>query len=289
MRTVYLAIVICALFFLGEGFCESVTLKSGKKIEGKILERTDRYIKIDFKGEPVFYELKYIVGIEEDKTEAPSSNEESAPQDINLYFKEGIKYGAEEKFEEAGNEFSKGIEIDASDHNLQEAKGIIDDLKSGILKKDYALHLFKGINYIMSEQYEQAIKEFKETLMLNPDEASIYYYLGVCFHSLKDYAQAATYLEKSQALDPRNGSLYYALAASYVSESKFNEAIATFNKLLEIRPNDAGAYSLIGICNYHLGQSAQAKENLSKAKELFKNQKNYARVKEIEGILGKIN
>ncbi len=36
-------------------FAEIITLKSGKTVEGKIIERTDKFVKIDFQGVPLTY------------------------------------------------------------------------------------------------------------------------------------------------------------------------------------------------------------------------------------------
>ncbi|MFC1674603.1 tol-pal system YbgF family protein [Candidatus Omnitrophota bacterium] len=44
-------------------FAETVTLKSGETIEGKIVEKTDKYIKIDFEGVSLTYWLEDIESI----------------------------------------------------------------------------------------------------------------------------------------------------------------------------------------------------------------------------------
>jgi len=50
--------LILALFFYTQAAAEVIALKSGKKIEGKIIERKDDYLTIDFEGValPYFYE-----------------------------------------------------------------------------------------------------------------------------------------------------------------------------------------------------------------------------------------
>lgn len=45
-------------------FAETVILKSGQEIKGKILERTDKYIKIEFHGVPITYYLDEVVSID---------------------------------------------------------------------------------------------------------------------------------------------------------------------------------------------------------------------------------
>ncbi len=50
-------------------FAETVVLKSGKKVEGEIIERTQDYIKIDFQGVPVIYHSNEIRNIQPDSKE----------------------------------------------------------------------------------------------------------------------------------------------------------------------------------------------------------------------------
>ena len=45
------------LFLLDLGFCQTVILKTGQKVEGKIIEQTDKYVKLEFQGvELTFYD-----------------------------------------------------------------------------------------------------------------------------------------------------------------------------------------------------------------------------------------
>ena len=58
---------ICVIFlcFFYMSFAETIYLKSGKKVEGKITEKTDKYIKIDFDGISSTYWLDEIERIDE--------------------------------------------------------------------------------------------------------------------------------------------------------------------------------------------------------------------------------
>jgi tetratricopeptide (TPR) repeat protein len=261
------------LFFPLFAFSQTVTLKSGKKIEGKIIEETGEYIKIDSGNGPVYYERKYIENIAE----------VSLP-DANAYLRKGLAYGAEAKFNEALQEFKKGLELNPSDHNLEEAVKIIDDLNNGILKDEYVVDLFKGSNFLMNAQYEQAIAEFKEALRLKPDDPDINYYLGVSNYKLEDYEEAANYLKKALQIKP-DEELYYYLGACQYSLGQYTDAIANLKKALEMNPDDADAFGVIGVSNYLLGRTQEAKENLYKARELFQNQGDYLKSKEIESFI----
>ena len=61
---VLLALCVCLSSVV---FAETVVLKSGKIIEGKLLEETDKYIKIDFEGVTLTYFLDEIASIEKEK------------------------------------------------------------------------------------------------------------------------------------------------------------------------------------------------------------------------------
>ena len=45
-------------------FAETLVLKSGQRLEGKIIEKTDKYIKINFEGVTVNYDVDEIASIE---------------------------------------------------------------------------------------------------------------------------------------------------------------------------------------------------------------------------------
>ena len=50
-------VAIFFLFLLDLGFCQTVILKTGQKVEGKIIEQTDKYVKLEFQGvELTFYD-----------------------------------------------------------------------------------------------------------------------------------------------------------------------------------------------------------------------------------------
>ncbi|MFA6282473.1 MAG: hypothetical protein WCY05_08260, partial [Candidatus Omnitrophota bacterium] len=59
------------LCFGGNVFSESITLKSGKVIEGKIIEDTEKYIKLDYMGVALTYWKDDIERIEKPSETAP--------------------------------------------------------------------------------------------------------------------------------------------------------------------------------------------------------------------------
>lgn len=281
-------IVTLLLFFPTALFAANITLKSGKKIEGKILEKTNQYIKIDSAGTPIYYELKYIDKIEEEKEIAALPEEVPALGDVNAYFKQGLKLGAEEKFGAAEEALKRGLAMDSAHYNSQEVLRILSDLKSGTISKEYAVYLFKGSDYLMNAQYQPAIAEFNQALKLKPDDSDLNYYLGVCHYFLEEYAQAISCLEKALAIKPSD-EIYYYLGACNYSLGQYQEALAYLKKVLEARPEDAEVYALIGTSQYLLSQFQNARENLNKAKALFEKQGDYLKAKDLEDFLSKLD
>jgi len=52
------------LFFQNFSFAEVLRLKSGQEIEGRVIEKTDKYIKINFENVPLVYYLDEIISID---------------------------------------------------------------------------------------------------------------------------------------------------------------------------------------------------------------------------------
>ena len=71
MRKIILIVMLLALPLVC--FAETIVLKSGKTIEAKIVEKTDKYVRIDFEGVPLTYFLEDIESIDGNKIVISSS------------------------------------------------------------------------------------------------------------------------------------------------------------------------------------------------------------------------
>lgn len=95
MRNKVICLCFISLLFLGNAFCDTLTLKSGKKIEGSIKERTKDAVKVDIEGITITYYLtdidsingqkisieQTVVNVEEAKPENPSAATETYSSD----------------------------------------------------------------------------------------------------------------------------------------------------------------------------------------------------------------
>lgn len=281
-------IVILVLCFPVLLFADTVTLKSGKVIEGEILENNDQYIKIECKGKQVYYKHKYIESIEKTEPQIDLAEDEISSEDPNYYLKQGLRYGADAEFERAEEFFNKGLEEFPSDHNLKEALKVIEHLKAGKVEEGYVLSLFKGSDHIINQRYEDSIKEFKKALKIKPDDPDVNYYLGVSHYSLEQFPEAIGYLQKALG-SQLDDEVYYYLGVAHYSLGQFQEAIEYLQKSLEISPDDAEAHSILGVCSHLSGRPEEARYNLKRAIELFKDQGDYLKAIEIEEFLNKLS
>jgi len=72
---VIILLLIASLYFPALIFAEVIVFKSGQSVEGKLVEKTDKYIKIDFQGVPLTYFFDEIESIDGQKIK-PSAKEQ---------------------------------------------------------------------------------------------------------------------------------------------------------------------------------------------------------------------
>lgn len=80
---------ICAIFYfswLSLCFSQTVTLKSGQVVEGKIVEQTDQYIKLEFQGVVLVFYRDEIASI----FQAPVADEPVAAEQIKRLYQRYI-------------------------------------------------------------------------------------------------------------------------------------------------------------------------------------------------------
>jgi len=158
-----------AIFFPQEADAAKIIFKSGKEITAGIIEKTDSYIKIDFNGNPVYYELKYISRIEE--AQKPAEDDCGMPES-------------------------------ETDEN-KKLKEEISALKELIRQMNSEYNIKLGDLYSQSDHFDDAIKAYENALVFNPNNPDLEYNLGVLFEtSKKDTAGAVAHYRNYLRLKP---------------------------------------------------------------------------------------
>jgi tetratricopeptide (TPR) repeat protein len=263
MRFKAVIILILTLFFWGKAFADTLVLKSGKEVQGEIIENSEDYIRINYQGAPIYYEKKIIQSIREEHKDntggakvqnnnSPGGNDgAAAPFGAVVFMRHGLELASQGNFEEAGKVFRKGLEADSDDPNFKGALSILDDLSQKKISEEFALSLFKG-SYFLERQ---------------------------------NYGQAAASLEEALKLKPGDPDISYNLAIAYQNINKEDDAIKCLNTVLEVNPQDAQAYSLMGTIYYSKGEYDRAKEYFTLAMGVYKKNGLEDKAEEISGIL----
>lgn len=83
-KKLIVVLLLMFLFFSSSIFAETIVLKSGKTVDGKLLGKTDKDIKVDILGVPVTYYLAEIESIDGIKVNIKASQTESSRKDSSL-------------------------------------------------------------------------------------------------------------------------------------------------------------------------------------------------------------
>jgi len=192
---IYLAI---SLVFCNIALAEVILLKSGKSIEGKLIEKTDKYVKINFQGVPLTYFFDEVKSID--------GRELRVSKDENMQV---ITY------EEIANNMERESQQVLKDRP-ESAKAYND----------------RGIAFRMNGNQKDAINYFSKAIDINPDYAEAYSNRGLSYASsqIEDYELALADFNKAIEKNPENGEYYFLRANIYYERREYDKAWDDINK-----------------------------------------------------------
>lgn len=257
------SIILAGIFiplFICPARAEVITLKSGKVIEGEIIEKTKDYIKVKYNGREVYYENKYIKSIEAGQSGASSviTQKEEVPKDARIgqsdapvedttfSFKKCLELAAAGNFSEARQEFERQL------NDIKGGLGILDAVENNLITKEHATYLFQGSLEMINKNYKSATTSLEKAWEINPKDINVNYNLAFAYYTLKEYRKSAVYLYT----------------------------------VLKLQPDDVEAYELMAKVYYNLGEYQKSKEALLAARKLLERENNSAGVAEIDSYLG---
>lgn len=227
-------------------FADTITLKSGKVIEGEIIEKNKDYIKVRYQGTEIYYENKYVKDIETKSSldSVLEKSEEAYPQEY-FSFKKGLELAASGKFTEAKLLYEKLLA------DSESALSLIKEVETGAVSKEFALFFFQGLLYLVKEEYASAKTALEKAWEIIPHDADVNYNLAFVNFVLEEYQKAKVYL--------------FAV--------------------LKLRPDDTQAYELLANTYYNLGDAEKAKESLLIAQRIFTKSGEEQEVQRLERLL----
>jgi Tol biopolymer transport system component len=127
--------------------------------------------------------------------------------------------------------------------NLPEFVNITDDklLHIDVPAIDWRRPFNRGRNLLGNGENVLALEQFKESLLIDPEQARTHLLLGLAFNRLQLNNKAVTHWRRGLQIDPDNVQGHTALGTLLALQGKYEEAIEHFHQVLRIMPDDANA------------------------------------------------
>jgi tetratricopeptide (TPR) repeat protein len=128
-----------------------------------------------------------------------------------------------------------------------------------------------GTTHFGRQEYDTAIKYFKQATAVNPSFSPPYNQLGYAYRFLESYTEAENTFKKYVELIPDDPNPYDSYAELLMKVGRFDESISMYQKALAIDPNFVASY--VGIGNNHLsdGRPADARNTFAKIAAVARN------------------
>ncbi len=117
-------------------------------------------------------------------------------------------------------------------------------------------------------QYDDAEREFKQSIALNPRYATTYQWYNILLLRIGRFEEASAMIQQAHQLDPFSPVIMLNVGAIPLVRGQFEEALGYFVKSVELDPSFAVGYEWEGIANYKLKKYPEAQAQFEKAVEL---------------------
>ena len=134
-------------------------------------------------------------------------------------------------------------------------------------------HTDLGISLYRAGLYEEAEREFRDAIKINPNLSETHYNLGLFFEHLNRYEEAAEEYREAVRISPDYFEAHYKLGVLFFLLDRYKESEKEYKEVIRIDPNlPAAHYSLGVLLEHHLERYDEAKKEILAAKALYQNQ-----------------
>ncbi len=129
-------------------------------------------------------------------------------------------------------------------------------------------HRLIGKAYYENDEFEEASREFRKCIELDPKSAVDHFNLALILMRALEHERALEYLEKAQELDPDLIPVNYCRGIIHKRENRFEEAIRNLQSVVDRDPTCRGAYYNLGVCYKFLQKYQEAIASFKEAETL---------------------
>jgi tetratricopeptide (TPR) repeat protein len=202
------------------------------------------------------------------------------PRNTQAYFKRGFIYSNNfREYEKSISDLSMAIETDPDYKDAYYSRAFVyfrskkyyealADLDKLIgMDPEYVwAYCKRGDVFRVFGQYEKAIADYDKTIKLDPGNFIAYNDRGCIYLILSEYEKALHDFNKSISSNPKNMQPYCNIGYIYLQQNKFDNAIRYLKKSLDLVENFSDANLDLAIVYYKMGNNAEAKTCLDKAR-----------------------
>ncbi len=114
-----------------------------------------------------------------------------------------------------------------------------------------------GMTYFELQRYDDAEKEFKRSINLNPNDVCPHYQAGRMYYELGKYQEAITTFKRVVSLAPSYGAYMY-IGNAHMYAREFEASVAAYKQAILLSPRDATAHRQLGIAYDYLTRYDEA-------------------------------
>jgi serine/threonine-protein kinase len=129
-------------------------------------------------------------------------------------------------------------------------------------------HTTLAFSYFEEWKYDEAEREFKQSLLLNPRYATTYHWYNIVLVRTGRIDEASAMIQQARELDPFSPVIALNVGAIALARKQYDEALRYFEKSFELDPSFASGYAWAGVANEKLKKYSEAQAQLEKAVEL---------------------
>jgi len=129
-------------------------------------------------------------------------------------------------------------------------------------------HATIGLCYVQEWKYDDAEREFKQAISLNPRYGTAYHWYNIMLVRTWRTEEASAMIQKAHELDPFSPIIEINLGLIPLLRGQYEDALGYFTKSVELDPSFAVGYEWQGIANNRLKKYSDAQAQLEKAVEL---------------------
>lgn len=116
----------------------------------------------------------------------------------------------------------------------------------------------RGMAYARKHDFDHALRDYDQSLQLNPDSAAAHYNRGIVYEFKHDYGRAFPDLDRAVQLDPGDADALYCRGLAFEHREDYERAIQDFNQALRVNPKYAKAFYSRAVSFWHTGSYLRA-------------------------------